>query len=196
MPGAGVGGSASPFRPVRHRPASSSGTSQWGQRGGKGTRGGGCGVEAAAVGVGAGGCQAACSSAERRGGILRRARTRLSLARPPGCSQPKRRTRWKPLGSTCWRKRRRNSKGSRSIWRQAPVALWRKGQRKRPLGRSWSWRLPVAVLNTFLRATISQPKPEELCSWVIASALRKPFRREGSLTVGDAIPLTSPARLV
>ena len=29
----------------------------------------------------------------------------------PGCNQPKWRTRWKPLGNTCWRKRRRNSKG-------------------------------------------------------------------------------------
>ena len=46
----------------------------------------------------AGGCQAACSAAESRGGSWSRARTRLSLARPPGCNQPKRRTRWKPRG--------------------------------------------------------------------------------------------------
>ena len=97
--GARPGGGRGKGCPPRHRATRTSSPPQCGHWERCGTLVAGCpsgsaGAWRSASGsAGAGGCHAACSAALSTGAWRHRARTRLSFLRPPGCSQPKRRTR-------------------------------------------------------------------------------------------------------
>ena len=108
-------GSQEPTRRIccRHR----------GQRGphrsGSGSSGAGSSFDAI------GGCHAACSAGVSTGGFPSRARTRLARTLAAGCNQPKVRTRAKPRGKTCCKKRLIQTSGSSVIAAGWPVLLSR-----------------------------------------------------------------------
>jgi hypothetical protein len=121
--GHGGGRGCSGACPARQEPIRFMASRQRGQRGVQGagdTTGGG----SWRVGW-AGGCHVCFSAGVSSGFWRSNARTRLARTLAAGCNQPKVRTRAKPRGKVCWRKRLMNSRGSSLREENLRVLLWR-----------------------------------------------------------------------